>query len=228
MLALEHLVDLRCSPCRFLAFQLQNRRLNSRRYLTREPSGPARKIIKSLRPVLFVALLKFVAGLARDSKFPAQIRHPFARLQTSHKLHSFVHCGNLFPGHGPSSTPLKVLPMSPVIFVTYVSGLHLQNQLPLPSAFGGMIPAHRIMKQPLLGIFATILVIIVSLGFISLFDFPFFAGWLSYCLMCVIPMQIVIGITWGTNHPGPAAKRTQPAKGVLLSLTALLAGIVVA
>src|SRR5262245_6575745 len=128
MLALEHLVDLRCSPCRFLAFQLQNRRLNSRRYLTREPSGPARKIIKSLRPVLFVALLKFVAGLARDSKFPAQIRHPFARLQASHKLHSFVHCGNLFPGHGPSSTPLKVLPMSPVIFVTYVSGLHQRHK----------------------------------------------------------------------------------------------------
>src|SRR5262245_57398247 len=91
-----------------------------------------------------------------------------------------------------------------------------------------MIPAHRIMKQPLLGIFATVLVIILSLGFISLFDFPFFAGWVSYCLMCVIPMQIVIGVTWGTNHPGPAAKRTQPAKGVLLSLTSLLAGIVVA
>src|SRR5262245_60579501 len=129
MLALEHLVDLRCSPCRFLTFQVQTARLISRRYLTREPSRPARKIIKSLRPLLFIALLKFVAGLARDSKFAAQIRHPLACLQASHKLHSFVHCGNLFPGHGPSSTPVKVLPMSPVIFVTYLSGLHLKFSL---------------------------------------------------------------------------------------------------
>jgi len=94
------------------------------RELTRQPSGPTREIIQSLRPVLFVPPLKLVPSLTRYSEFMTQIRHPLARFQAGHKLHSFVHCSNLFPGHGPSSTPSKVLPMSPVIFVTYVSGLH--------------------------------------------------------------------------------------------------------
>src|SRR5262245_61566727 len=80
MLASEHLLDLGRSPRRFLSFQFQNRRLNSRRYLTRESSRPPRKIIQSLRPVLFVSLLKFVSGLARYPELPAQIRHPLARL----------------------------------------------------------------------------------------------------------------------------------------------------
>jgi hypothetical protein len=81
------------------------------------------------------------------------------------------------------------------------------------------------VKQPLLGILATILVMAVSLGLISLFDFPTFAGWMSYGLMCLIPMQIVIGVTWGTNQPGFAAKQRQPLKGLLLTLTTAVIGV---
>ena len=66
------------------------------------------------------------------------------------------------------------------------------------------------LRQPLLGIVATIIVMAVSLGLISLFDFPTFAGWVSYGLMCLIPMQIVVGVTWGTNRPNFAAKQRQP------------------
>src|SRR5579863_8173317 len=84
-----------------------------------------------------------------------------------------------------------------------------------------------IVKQPFLGILATILVMALSLGLISLFDFPTFAGWMSYGLMCLIPMQIVIGVTWGTNQPGFAAKQRQPLKGLLLMLTTALIGAVV-
>src|SRR5262245_45571322 len=91
MLTSEHLLDLGRSPRRFLAFQFQYHRLNSWRYLTRESPRPPRKIIEPLRPVLFIALLKFVSGLARYPEFPAQIRHPLARLQASYKLHSLVH-----------------------------------------------------------------------------------------------------------------------------------------
>src|SRR5215470_1269791 len=77
----EHLMDFGCSPRRFLVFQFQNRRLNSRRYLTRQPFGSTRKIIESFWPVLFVALFKFVSGLARYPEFAAQIRHLLAGLQ---------------------------------------------------------------------------------------------------------------------------------------------------
>src|SRR5262245_53995476 len=124
MLASQHLLNLPSSPCRLLPFQLQDRRLNSRRNLTCQSFRPSRNVVETFGPVFFVTLFKLVAGLARYPEFAAQIRHPFARFESGYKLHSFVHCGNLFPGHGPSSTLPKVLAMSPVIFVTYVSGLH--------------------------------------------------------------------------------------------------------
>ena len=84
------------------------------------------------------------------------------------------------------------------------------------------------MKQPLLGIVATALVMAVSLGIISLFDFPVFASWVAYLLICIIPMQIVIGVTWGANRPSFAAKHKQPLKGALLALLTVIAGAIVA
>ena len=84
------------------------------------------------------------------------------------------------------------------------------------------------LKQPVLGIAATILVMAVALGLISLFDLPTFSGWASYLIMCVIPMQIVIGVLWGTNEPGFAARQSQPVKGALLLVTNLIVGAIVA
>jgi len=83
------------------------------------------------------------------------------------------------------------------------------------------------MKQPAAGILATIIVMAIALGFISRFDFPTFAGWIAYCLLCLIPIQIVIAVTWGSN-PAFAAKRRQPAKGGLLIALTLLVGAIVA
>jgi hypothetical protein len=84
------------------------------------------------------------------------------------------------------------------------------------------------LKQPVLGIAAAILVMTVSLSFISFFDFPTFANWVAYLMICIIPMQIVIGVTWGTNQPAFAAKPKQPVKGILLAALTVLAGAVVA
>jgi hypothetical protein len=84
------------------------------------------------------------------------------------------------------------------------------------------------MKQSALGIVATGLIIILSLGFISLLDFPTFAGWVSYSILCIIPMQIVIGVIWGPGRPAFVARRRQPVKGALLALFAVAAGVVVA
>jgi hypothetical protein len=84
------------------------------------------------------------------------------------------------------------------------------------------------VKQPLLGIVATALVIAVSLGFISLFAFPIFATWVAFLTICFIPMEIVTSVTWGCRLPGFAAARSQPAKGILLTLIALVVGAIVA
>jgi hypothetical protein len=84
------------------------------------------------------------------------------------------------------------------------------------------------MKQPALGIVAAVLIMTVSMGFITLFDFPTFAGWVSFLMICFIPMEIVVGITWGCGLPGFAAARNQPAKGALLILVTLVIGAIVA
>lgn len=83
------------------------------------------------------------------------------------------------------------------------------------------------LKQPALGLVASALVIAISLGFIALFPAAKFLGSVTYCLICVIPMEIVVGVMWGCKQPQFAAKRAQPAKGVLLMLLTGVVGIAV-
>src|SRR6516165_8216108 len=82
------------------------------------------------------------------------------------------------------------------------------------------------MKQPITGLVATLILIAISLGFIALFDFPTFSGWVTYLLICLIPMEIVIGVTWGCKFPVFAANQKQPVKGILLALILPVAGLV--
>jgi hypothetical protein len=81
-------------------------------------------------------------------------------------------------------------------------------------------------KQPAAGIIASVIIMAISLAFISLFELSTFTGWVAYCIECLIPMQIVIGITWATKHPHFAGSRSQPAKGILLGLVTLVAGVI--
>src|SRR5687768_12666825 len=61
-----------------------------------------------------------------------------------------------------------------------------------------------------------------------MFDFPTFAGWVSFFLLCVIPMQIVMLALWKTQHPRFAAAQPQPLKGIMTTLTAMAWGAMVA
>ncbi|MBZ5677434.1 MAG: hypothetical protein LAP61_24590 [Acidobacteriia bacterium] len=82
------------------------------------------------------------------------------------------------------------------------------------------------MKQPALGIVATALIIAVSFGFISLFDFSTLGSWVIFVMAAIIPMEIVIGVAWGAN-PSFAAARPQPLKGILLVLVNIAIGVIV-
>jgi hypothetical protein len=82
------------------------------------------------------------------------------------------------------------------------------------------------LKQPVVGSVATVLVMAVALGFVSLFTLPVFTGWVSYFLLCLIPMQIVAVVTWGAS-PRFAAGLRQPLKGIVLMLTTIVVGVVV-
>jgi hypothetical protein len=83
-----------------------------------------------------------------------------------------------------------------------------------------------LLKQPLTGIVATAIVIAISFGLIALFDFATFSGWVTYALICLIPMEIVMGVTWACRHPAFAANRKQPVKGILLALILPVAGAI--
>jgi hypothetical protein len=82
------------------------------------------------------------------------------------------------------------------------------------------------MKQPALGIVATALIMAVSLGVISLFDFPTFGSWVIFVMAAIIPMEIIIGVTWGAN-PGFVRSQSQPLKGILLVLVNIVIGVIV-
>jgi hypothetical protein len=83
-------------------------------------------------------------------------------------------------------------------------------------------------KQVAVGIAATILVIAISLGFVSLFSFPTFAGWVSFFLLCVIPIEIVASVTWGAQQPAFVGGLKQPAKGLAYVVLCLVAGAIIA
>lgn len=82
------------------------------------------------------------------------------------------------------------------------------------------------MVQPALGIVASLVTMAISLGFISLFDFPSFAGNVTFFTLCLIPMQVMAVVLWGANPPF-LARMAQPAKGLaLLALTIVVAAVV--
>jgi hypothetical protein len=81
----------------------------------------------------------------------------------------------------------------------------------------------RCMKQPVLGLAATVAVVALSLGFLTLFDYPTFVGWVAFVLLCLIPPQIVTATI--ATHP-PFAPARQPARGfTLLLVTAIAAAV---
>jgi hypothetical protein len=84
------------------------------------------------------------------------------------------------------------------------------------------------MKQPALGAAATVLIMAIALGFVSLFSFPTFSGWVGYCLLCTIPLQIMMIVTWATGQPAFAGNAAQPVKGILLTLICVVVGLMIA
>lgn len=83
------------------------------------------------------------------------------------------------------------------------------------------------LEQPALGVVSTLLVSALSLAFVSAFDFPTFAGWISFYLTCAVTVLVMMLALWRTEHPRFAAAHAQPLKGILTTLVALVGGAVV-
>ena len=82
------------------------------------------------------------------------------------------------------------------------------------------------MKQPLLGLVATALVIAVSLAYLALFDFGTFVGWVAFFMLCLIPAQIVTVVL--APNPPYAKALNQPARGIALLLATIVTAIIAA
>jgi len=83
------------------------------------------------------------------------------------------------------------------------------------------------LKQPLLGIVATILSILASLSIILWFEPEVFGSWVTFLIICCIPAEVVLSLVWQNNYPAPAATLAQPLKGLYLTALAIIAGMVV-
>ena len=81
------------------------------------------------------------------------------------------------------------------------------------------------MKQPLLGLATLILVIVISLGIISLFEEATFSTWVAYLFMCCVPAQIVFALVWNCSMPATVGKMAQPVKGLCLTALTVIIGI---
>src|SRR4030095_13963789 len=78
------------------------------------------------------------------------------------------------------------------------------------------------VAQPALGLLSSAIVMAIALAFLSLFDFPTFAGWVAFIMLGLIPMQVVAVVLWGANPPCASSLR-QPVKGIVLVLVTVVA-----
>ncbi len=81
------------------------------------------------------------------------------------------------------------------------------------------------MKQPLLGMIATAVAVVVSLGFLALFEFQTFVGWVSFVMLALIPPQIVTAVI--APNP-PFAPHAQPARGAVMLAATAVTGFILA
>ncbi|WP_425310542.1 hypothetical protein AADG42_17875 [Ammonicoccus fulvus] len=83
------------------------------------------------------------------------------------------------------------------------------------------------MKQPALGVTATLGIILISFLTIFALGPELFMNWASYALMGAIPFAIVVGAFWQGKEPAAIANLGQPVRGVAyLVLAALVAAVV--
>jgi len=83
------------------------------------------------------------------------------------------------------------------------------------------------VKQPVLGLVATAIGIVLALAFISRFSLAAFNGPVAFHLLCAIPFQVMAVVIWGAN-PSFVTKLSQPGKGVALLLVNLVAMAIIA
>src|SRR6516164_2259032 len=95
------LADLPSTPAGMLSLHIQDVVLYLKRKLVGVAEGTPATVGKPLKAAFLITIEDLIAGLARDAKLPAEIRHRFAGEPTSDKLQAFIHDRTLLPRHQP-------------------------------------------------------------------------------------------------------------------------------
>lgn len=84
------------------------------------------------------------------------------------------------------------------------------------------------MKQPGLGIVATLIAIVLSFILIRVMGPGVFMGWSSLLFMCALPFTIVVGSFWKGEDPKAIVRLNQPARGIVFLVLAAIVAVIVA
>ena len=83
------------------------------------------------------------------------------------------------------------------------------------------------LRQPWLGLSVLAAVVAVSMAFIAPQPWPVFRDWVSYVLVCGVPLLFVIGPFWHAERPAAIGRLPQPARGLaFVALDLAVAAIV--
>lgn len=86
----------------------------------------------------------------------------------------------------------------------------------------------NIMKQPVIGLIGAAITVGLSLVISIGFEPRFFGSWVAFLAMCIVPIQIIIGLVWNNRYPIVLARLRQPARGVAILVILIAAGSVIA
>ncbi|WP_437883251.1 hypothetical protein [Pseudomonas sp. LRF_L74] len=91
-------------------------------------------------------------------------------------------------------------------------------------------PAQRLSlgNQPFLGGVGLGCVIVLSLALIGCFSGAFFATWVTFFVVCCVPVQIVLAMLWRGQYPGWLKQLAQPWRGLALVAMSLAGGALIA
>src|SRR5262249_2203238 len=95
--------NLRRAPIRIVTLEPDDLAFDHQRQLIRVPVRATTPVRQPVDPVLFVAVVNLVAGLARNAELRAQRRHLLAIEQAGDEPETLVFHVTLLPGHAPSS-----------------------------------------------------------------------------------------------------------------------------
>src|SRR5215471_17315967 len=104
--ASQALADFASTPTGVLTPHIQNVVLDLKWKLVSVTIGTSASVGEPVNAAVLIAIDDLVAGLARNSKLPAQFCHGLTRDPASHKLQSFIHNPTLLPRHCTSSPVL--------------------------------------------------------------------------------------------------------------------------